>query len=312
MNNDAVSRFPEYRAPDDYVYLLLDGWAECASDHPLSVPSLIQSLGDDAITRVLRPDLSHSPDLCPALIRLAAPGEDVPQRYLGLSAEYASQDLVHSKRYVCGWLLSPQPLEVVATHIADRCRTTAPEGEPSSAWFEPLRLELLLGAMSTQAGDLLGAIRFWLFPLSWGGYTLLRGTACPCDTALSDTAKETQHLAPVVNRFLGIWRHALRRPPRFAPWRWAGTSGLPAQAAVHGFRLIRDARRLGLANNRDLISLSLRRVFLHPHLPQHPDIQQAIAQARAGALDLQSHFASHSEATWRRIVSELPRAENYS
>ncbi len=300
-----------YRTADDYLYLLVDGLAECAGDHPLNVSSLIRSLGEAAVTRVLRPDMSHSPEACPALVQLAAPGEAAPQRYLESSADYADRDLAYNERYVCAWLASPKPLEAIASHIAAQCQvTTAEDGWPSP-WYEPLRLELLIGAMNSRAGDLLDPIRFWLFPVSWGGNTLLRSSGYPCTEDLGKTARQTQQLAPETKAFLGLWRHALQFREGFAPWRWTGASVLPPQAAVHGFRLIREAQRFGLKGS-DLISLSLHQVFMHPHLPQHPDIQKAIAQARTGAIDLQSHFASYSDATWKRIVAELPRAEDYS
>lgn len=309
----SITHFAEQtRNPDDYLYLLVDGQAECALDHPLSVPSLIESLGASAVTRVLRPDLSHSPDCCPALIQLAAPGEEVAPHYLELSARYAEWDLGYNQRYICGWLASEQPLEVIASHIATRCETTADEDGWPSPWFEPLRLELLIGAMGTPAGDLLGPIRVWLFPSSWEGYSLVRSTHYFTDSDLPQLVRETQQLAPVIRRLLGAWRHMVRNPPIFAPWRWKGRSVLPPQAGVHAFRLIRDARSLGLKNSRDLISLSMHRVFLHPDLPQHPEIQQFIVQARKGAIDLHEHFLTCSDSFWKRISAELPRAEDYS
>lgn len=313
MTGEAIVDFAEqYRSPSDYLYLLVDGQAECALDHPLSVPSLIGSLGASAVTRVLRPDISHTPDRCPALIQLAAPGEGVSLRYLELSADYAEWDLGYNQRYICGWLVSPQPLEVIATHIAARCHTTASEDGRPSPWVEPLRLELLVGAMASDAGDLLGSIRFWLFPVSWGGYTLIRGTDYVHDIELPQLAREAQQLTPVIRRFLSVWRYMVRHPPIFAPWGWKGSSVLPPQAGIHGFRLIRDARRLGLVNSRDLISLSLHRVFLHPDLPRHPEIQQLIAQARTGAIELHSHFTTCSDAFWKCIVADLPRARDYA
>ncbi|OLS63963.1 hypothetical protein PSEMO_10310 [Pseudomonas putida] len=313
MNKDPVINFPrKYRTENDYFYLLVDGQAECALDHPLSVPSLIRSFGEAAVTRVLRPDLSHEHDQCPALIQLAKPGEDVPKEYLDLSADYAAWDLRYDERYICGWLTSQEPLEVVAAHIAARCYTTADEAGDPSPWFEPLRLELLLCAMQQEAGCLLRPIQHWLLPVSWGGYTMARSPDYVCDPDLSELARQTQQLAPEVNAFLGVWRHALTFQDGFAPWRWQGPGILPGTAAVHGFRLIRDARRLGLHNSSDRLSLSLHRVFMHPHLPQHPDIQQAITQARAGSLDLHSHFATYSDATWKRIVYALPLAKDYS
>ncbi|MHA6194123.1 hypothetical protein ACX3YG_07095 [Pseudomonas wadenswilerensis] len=313
MHRNSIRKFVEkYRTADDYLYLLVDGQAECALEHPLSVPSLTRSLGDAAITRVLRPDIAHEPGHCPALIQLSRPGEPAPQRYLDLSADYAAWDFDFNERYICGWLASPESLEVVAPHIAARCDTTADESGNSSAWFEPLRLELLSASMDHAAGELLAPIRSWLLPVSWGSYAVLHCTNYPLEQGISAPARETQQLAPEVNTFLGIWRHALQSDVGFAPWRWNGPGVLPEQAGVHAFRLIRDARRLGLCNSSDRIALSLHRVFLHPHLPQHPDIQQVITQARAGSLDLKSHFATYGEAAWKRIVYDLPRAKDYT
>lgn len=313
MKREPVLNFAkDYRTQDEYLYLLVDGQAECALDHPLSVASLAESLGAAAITRVLRPDLSHSPEHGPALIQLAAPGEDVLQRYLELSADYAARDLGYRKRYICGWLASLQPLEVVAEHIATRCHTTADNAGKPSPWFEPLRLELLMCAMDQEAGCLLSPIRHWLFPVTWGGYTLMRRPDYDCYPELSELARQTQRLAPVIHTFFGVWRHAQEHPPAFSPWHWKGASILPPQAGVHAFRLIRDAERLGLTTSRDLIVLSLYRVMFHPYLPQHPEVQQIIAQARTGLTDLQSDFASRSVAFWKRVVAELPLAEDYS
>lgn len=313
MNREAITTFAgQCRAPDDFFYLLVDGQAEARLSHPLSVPSLTQSLGSAAVTRVLRPDMAHSPERCPALIQLAAPGQAVPQHYFELSADYAARHLTHNLRYICGVLVSPQPLEVVAAHIAARCETTACKDGWPSPWYEPLRLELLLGAMGREAGSLLDPVRSWLFPNSWGGHSLLRSTVYPCDSTLPQLAREVQQLAPMVQRFLGLWRHVVQDPPAFSPWCWTGPSVLPPQAGVHAFRLMRDARALGLVNSRDIISLSLHRVLLHPHLPQHPDIQTLIAKTRAGAMDLHSHFATCRDAFWKRVFADLPRAENYS
>ena len=313
MSRESVTNFAEqYRDPDDYIYLLVDGQAECALDHPLSVSSLSKTLGADAVTRVPRPDLCHTPALCPALIQLAAPGEGVSRHYLELSADYAARDLGYNQRYICGWLASAQPLEVIASHLAAQCHTTAAEDGRPSPWFEPLRLELLIGAMGSESGNLLGSIRFWLFPLSWGGYTLIRSTHYFHELKLPQLVRETQQLTPVIRRFLGVWRHTVRHPPTFAPWGWQGSSVLPPQAGIHGFRLIRDARRLGLVKGHDLVSLSLYRVLLHPDLPQHPEIQQLVAQARKGAIDLHEHFLTCSDTFWKRIFAELPRAEDYS
>lgn len=314
MSTATVTYFLErYRQPDDYLYLLVDGLAECAPEHPLSVPSLLQSLGEAAVTRVLRPDLAHTPDACPALVQLARPGESPALHHLEWSAQHVSMDSGYHKRYVCGWLLSPQPLEVIASHIAARCHITAAEDGSPSPWFEPLRLELLCAAVAREITWLLCPIRFWLLPLSWGTHSAVRGNDRPVEVLMPTLGRQTQQWAPLISNVLGSWQHLLQSPVGFAPWRWNGDTRLPPQAALHVLRLVRDAYELGLRSHRDIATLCLHQVFIHPLLPQHPEIQALIAKARSGALNLQSHFASHyDEALWKRTFTDLPHAKDYS
>ncbi|WP_057385065.1 hypothetical protein [Pseudomonas aeruginosa] len=314
MTAEHVLAFAEqHRAPEEYIYLLVDGLGECSKENRLSIPSLTQALGDDHIARVPRPDLAHTPDACPVLFQLAAPGETPSPEHLRRSARYALDDVAYNKRYVCGWLTSPEPLEAVSRHIATQCYFTAPGGgRPMSPWFEPLRLELLAAALGEQLGGVLMPITRWLCPTSWGSLAILHSTAGLPDAALPDRARETQRLAPLINDFLGAWRHALERPVPYAPWRWNGTSPLPPQAGTHAYRLTRDAHQRGLGDSRDVIALSLHRVFIHPHLPQHPDVQRDIALAAAGTARLQARFETYSDADWKRIAASLPRAENYT
>lgn len=314
MTIEHVTTFAErYREENDYVYLLVDALAECNQAHPLSVASLIHDLGEDAVARVLRPDLAHTPVACPALVRLAAPGVEPQRRFLELSALYAKEDLAYSKRYVCGWLLSPEPLEVVAQHIAAQCRiTSSSANKANTPWFEPLRLELLAAALGHQVGSVLMPIGAWLFPTSWGSFSVLRGAAPTFRTEHADLVRHTQHAAQLVNDFLGTWRLVQRQRLGFSPWRWSGAGILPPQAGTHAFRLIRDAQQLGLRHSRDIISLSLHRVCIHPHLPKHPDIQQDVLDAINGVQPLQNRFETYDDATWKRIYVSLPRAESYS
>jgi len=53
-------------------------------------------------------------------------------------------------------------------------------------------------------------------------------------------------------------------------------------------------------------------MLLHPDLPRHPEIQQLIAPARTGAIELHSHFTTCSDAFWKCIVADLPRARDYA
>lgn len=303
----------QYRAAGDHVYLLVDALAECDQDHPLSIPSLVSELGETAVERVLRPDLAHTPAACPALIQLAVAGAQPSRRYLELSARYAKEDLAYNKRYVCGWLLSSEPLAAVARHVTSQCRISSSSANKAmTPWFEPLRLELLAAALGPQVGSKIAPVSSWLFPTSWGSFAILRGATSRAETEYVELVRHTQHAAQLVSDFLGIWRLAQRRRLAFAPWRWNGASPLPPQAGIHAFRLIRDAQQLGLRNSRDIFALSLHRVYIHPHLAKHPDIQRDIFDAANGIEPLLDRFATYDDATWKRIAASCPRAENYS
>lgn len=302
------------RAPNDYLYLLLDPLAPCAPEAPLSVTSLTQALGEKAIARVMRPDLSHTPDACPALVQLAAPGDTADLSLLESAECHANEDASYRKRYVCGWLTSERPITAVANHLAARCVDVIASvaGNRVTPWFEPLRLELLVAALGHDIPARVWPIRRWLCPTSWGTYTLLRGAHGDAGMDVPLLARQAQQFAPLVSEFLDVWRFALSLPLTYAPMCWRGATILPPQAAVHAFRMIRDAHNLRLRLSADVIDLCSHRVFIHPHLPQHPKVQDDIAAAAAGQSTLQARFNTYDDSAWKRIVASLPTAANYS
>ena len=314
MTTSAVHAFvSSERTQNDYLYLLLDPMAECTPEDPLSIVSLMQVLGEQAITRVLRPDLAHTAEACPALVQLAAPGEAPATALLESSERYAHEDAGYKKRYVCGWLLSECPPETLVEHLAARCLDVAPAATQSvSPWFEPLRLELLAASVGNTFPDLLWPIRRWLCPTSWGTYTLFRGAPSGAGMDIPALARQTQRLAPLVGDFLDAWRLALRFPMTYAPRHWRGDTLLPPQAAAHAFRLVRDAHNRGLRLSADIIDLCMHRVFIHPDLPQHPQVQADIARALAGTSTLHARFETYDDSAWMRIVASLPAAVSYS
>ncbi|MBN3840460.1 hypothetical protein [Burkholderia sp. Ac-20349] len=301
------------RAASDYLYLLLDPMAECDPENPLSITSLTQTLGEQAITRVLRPDLAHTPEACPALVQLASPGEFPMTALLAASERYAREDASYKKRYVCGWLLSQYSPDVLVDHLVLRCVDIASASTQSvSPWFEPLRLELLFASAGNIFPDLMWPIRRWLCPTSWGTCTVFRGEATGSGLDIPALVRQTQRAVPLINDFLDVWRLALRFPMAYAPWRWRGDTLLPPQAAVHAFRLVRHARECGLRLSADIIDLCTHRVFIHPALPLNPDVQADIACATAGQSTLQARFETYDDPAWMRIVASLPKAVSYS
>lgn len=314
MNVDTVVIFAtQNRQPADYLYLLLDPLARYDASDALSIASLSVTLGESSLMRVLRPDLAHDPDSCPLLVQLAAPAEHAPRQLLELSAAQAREEIDHTRRYVCGWLLSEQPLAVVAAHLVQRCHDLRHRRESViTPWFEPLRLELLEDSVPYRFRSFLGAIREWLYPLSWGLARVFPGSHSSDPLEITDLAREGQSSALLVNKLLIIWQQAIELQMRYAPWRWTGDSPLPPYAATHAFRLVRDARRQRLSTEYDIISLCLHRVLIHPHLPRHPSVQQDIAAAAAGQQPLQAQFETYSHAKWQDIIFSLPPAKDYS
>lgn len=315
MMRSAVQEFARHeRASNDHLYLLLDPLSPCLPTDPLSIQSLTQALGAQAITPLLRPDLAHTPDACPALVQLAAPGDTANMSLLASAERHAIDDASYRKRYVCGWLTSDRPINAVADHLAARCLDvpTPVAGMRTIPWFEPLRLELLAASIGRDISGLVWPIKRWLCPTSWGTYTLLRGAPTGAGTEEFVLARQAQQLSPLVGDFLDVWRLALKLPTAYAPMRWRGATILPPQAAVHAFRMIRDAHQLGLRLSADIIDLSTHRVFIHPNLPQHPIVQADIAAAAAGRSTLQARFETYDDAAWKRIVASLSPAANYS
>lgn len=314
MTAASIIAFAEQiKAPGDHLYLLVDPLAGCGPAHPLAIESLVHDLGKDAVVRVPRPDLVHTPEACPALVQLGTSEDATRKRLLELSAFHATEDLAYGKRYICGWLTSPEPPEETARHIAAQCCITSSSvRKATTPWFEPVRLELLAGALGARAGAMFAPINAWLFPTSWGSFSVLQSSSATASEDHTALVRRTQHAAQLVSEFLGIWRLAQRQTLSFAPWRWTGPSPLPPQAGVHAFRLVRDAQRLGLRHERDIFALSLYRVCVHPLLPKHPDIQRGILDAANGKHALHDRFQAYDDTAWKRVFASLPRTENYS
>lgn len=76
--------------------------------------------------------------------------------------------------------------------------------------------------------------------------------------------------------------------------------------------MIRDAQNSRLCLSADIIDLCMHRVFIHPHLPRHPEIQDDIQAAVAGQATLQARFDNYDDFAWQRIVASLPPAANYT
>ncbi|MET3654749.1 hypothetical protein [Dyella japonica] len=306
MNAGIVQAFvDDKRTAADYLYVLLDPLAECGDAHSLGVAALTERLGDDAIVRVPRADLAHDPETFPALVMLAAPGVVPDADLLAALHAYAMSDVDYRKRYVCGWLTSPMPPASMAAHLASLCQfAPQPSTERFIPIFEPPRLELLAATVRGGLDAWLWPVRHWLYPSSWGSFALFNGSN-HASTDWPARVYDVQREAPTVSHVLAAWRRAQRDRLSYAPRRWHGDTVLPPQAASEAFRMIRDARKRGLRDTQDIVVLSLHRLVIHPNLPEHPKVRDAIRQTARGEAPLSTLFDSYDDHAWARIAAYL-------
>ncbi|QXI46290.1 hypothetical protein HU763_016095 [Pseudomonas anuradhapurensis] len=299
------------RNPEEALYLLLDPFAGCPPEHPLSVPALIDALGSEAVTRIDCSGLVRDLQYWPALVQLAKPGS-VPPALAAVSAACAAREATTSRHHVCGWLLSEQPAALIGRHISQQCQVLhQPPPHGITAWFQPVRLALLRVSMSN-AGEVLGPIRSWLHPDGRGSCAVFERQPLAGELVVPDAVRATQHVAPQIIQLLVAWRRLNAVQQTYAPWHFAGAAGLPDHAPAHAMNLILKAFRQGLRDRADLQCMCLHMLMIHPLLLQHPTIQRDVAQAAAGEQRLAACFARYDDCTWSHIVAALPQARSYS
>ncbi|MFJ4344231.1 hypothetical protein [Pseudomonas sp. NPDC089401] len=301
----------QHRVDQENVYLLLDPVVSCNARHPLSIPSLTKALGNEAVVRVARADMVNTPELWPALVCLARPEEDMPEQ-ASFSGEHAAMESAENRRYVCGWLLSEQSSEVIASHIAQECQTLRPACKETFApWFEPARLALLHSA-TKKAGEALGPIRSWLYPDARGDAIQIVGLPPPDQRVIPAIVRDVQIFTPHVIQLLAAWRRLNSSKHAYAPDCYTGSRGLPEQAPSYAFNFIHEVHQQGLRDSADVQCLCLHMAMIHPHLLLHPTIQNDVAQAVAGKQQLVSRFATYDDYAWQQIVAALPPARSHS
>ncbi|NMY08479.1 hypothetical protein HBO38_08410 [Pseudomonas veronii] len=289
------------------LYLLLDPLADCAEDDPLHIDTLRQSLGNDALTGLRRPDLVHTPQACPVLVTLATAGAKPSEYLLSLSALRAKEDERRSRRYVCGWLSSTATATTVSSQLIELGHLPTSVGTAFFPVYEPLRLELLVATLKFGETGSWWPIHQWLFPTSSGGSSCLIGQP-GTSVDFSPFTSAIQQNAGLVSSLLGAWRHAVSLPLTYAPARWQGATLLPPQAAARAYEQIRDARIMGLKKQHDIVTLALHRLLLHSSIHTHTDIGISIKRAIENGTSLAKLFSELNDQSWQRIVSELTLA----
>ena len=305
MNMAIVRSFvTDLHKADANLFALFDPLAELPQDNPLQLELLRGQLGNEAVIRILRPDLAHTPDLCPALVTLAGPGSQPTIELLKVLADHLRREAYQEKRYVCGLLSSSADAEEVASHVLSLGYLPAKQGSLYFPVHEPLRLELLSAGMKSDEQSNWWPIEHWLYPDSNGASKVISATAGEGNTP-DEFAASVQVDAPLVAALLRAWRRTPKPTSEYTHAYAKSSSPLPEHAAALAYSQIQQARIRGLILQQDVFSLALLQLTVHPQLQRHPQINSLIDSAIARKILLQDLFRSYSDSDWDRIVSDL-------
>lgn len=127
-----------------YRYLLLDPLVAVSELEFISLNTIKDHYGEQAVTPVIRTDLAYDLDVCPQLVILGNPGQPIEQRLLKFSLREAENELLQSKRYVCSWLVSQHPPNIIAQMLTGIGKyLTQFIGTKFVPFYEPFRMQLL-------------------------------------------------------------------------------------------------------------------------------------------------------------------------
>lgn len=127
-----------------YRYLLIDKLVSVSRLEILDLDNLTELLGEQSVTTVVRPDLSHDLNACPKLITLANPNDKIDDKLLHWTIKQSAKESMLNKRYVCFWAAS----ELAPNEISEKIVEIGLKlGELMNLrfvpFYEPFRMQLL-------------------------------------------------------------------------------------------------------------------------------------------------------------------------
>ncbi len=267
---------------DEYRYLLLDPLKSVPSWNALHLNRLNDVFGNDALYRVLRPDLAYAPQYCPVVMLLALPGILCNEELLLKSEEYSRDEKLYEKRYICGWISSPLAPEAFAAELAGLCKQV--QRENIVPFYEPLRLELLTALNGkNEFSRLISNISQWCWISCSGRMQVLSGTTEGDEWRMKWGTECAQ------NNVRDIWR-------LLSAWHKTGGS-LPADAAKQAADAWAKSELARLPHKADTVCLALSYLTLPDNITAHPEV-----------LALLEQVASHSDLYLTRLFPTLSDA----
>uniref|UniRef100_UPI00262352D7 hypothetical protein n=1 Tax=uncultured Cedecea sp. TaxID=988762 RepID=UPI00262352D7 len=184
---------------------------------------------------------------------------------LNRTEDYARSEVLQDKRYLCGWLSSSQPPELLAASLAEQCNHVSDAFLPL---FEPLCFELL---QTTRAQNgMTGSI----WPVShWWYMTVAGELACqlgkePVEQWRLNWGEEwAQQNVRAIGDILKIWG--------------AVNVSLPSDAAIQAATMWKKMASTGLTDTRDSYFLAAYSLGIGVDIAQHPVVKNLIQQVIA-------------------------------
>lgn len=258
-----------------YRYLLIDNLASISELDFIHLDNMTELLGSNAITTVLRPELSHSPEACPQLLTIAKPHRALDDKIIHYSVTQATVELMRTKRYICSWFVSEQPAEVVADLLVQvgiftgqRCQL------PFLPIYEPFRFQLLHESNQISALWLPSILNF----IDGYYYVDLQG--------LLRQIKRVDHLPAEIDLFMSESAQWYQKNARhlfqlYLSWlRYCQQTGqdIDQNTLMMVANAYLDAHNNGLTDSRDRSIFSLMSLK-YGDLSSHYSLQQAIDNA---------------------------------
>jgi hypothetical protein len=144
MEKQILNLLDNEKARKQYRYLLIDNLVSLSYFHILSMESLQENRGKEAIQIVPRPDLIHDQRHCPKLVVIAKPDEPINKKLVHFISNQLKQEGSLQKRYICACLVSENQPDLLSHQLINiGLKLGQLIGVRFVPFYEPFRMFLL-------------------------------------------------------------------------------------------------------------------------------------------------------------------------
>lgn len=132
------------KSQQHYRYILLDRLAIVSELSLIYNEALQDTVAQERLAIIKRPELTHNLDSCPLLVCIAEPNEPIDNELLLASIAQIKNDYLTSKQYVCGFLSSQLMPEQLAEALLESCLSAGKAlNRQYFPFYEPFTLDVL-------------------------------------------------------------------------------------------------------------------------------------------------------------------------